>query len=178
MRKNKRTFNFSKKEINRSIVTLGFSGVIGLFAFVYLLWLVAVFIVIIIVVVLFINWLIKYNIHKKINPIIDKLDTCDTSEFIDIASDIINSSFNKGYVLHSDFISGIKKIEFSFIQTDEIITYDRIISIVSDIHSNHKGIVTNSYLDKNALSYCKRNLIVVADRDALIDMMIFNYKHK
>ncbi|MBE6793928.1 MAG: hypothetical protein E7532_03175 [Ruminococcaceae bacterium] len=116
--------------------------------------------------------------HKKINPIIDKLDTCDTSEFIDSASDIINTSFNKGFVLHSDFISGIKTIEFSFIQTDKIITYDQIISIVSDIHSNHKGIVTNSYLDKDALSYCKRNLIVVADRDALIDMMIFNYKHK
>ena len=178
MRKNKRLFNMSKREIDRGLFTLGFSAVIGFFAFIYLLSLVAIFIVVIIAVVLFIKWLIKRNIHKKIDPVINKLDTCETSEFIDVASDIFNSSFKNGFVVNSDVTSGIKTISFSFVQTDEMITYDRIISLVSDNYNHDKGIITNSYLDKDAFSYSKRYKVIVVDRDTLIDMMIFNLKHK
>ena len=53
-----------------------------------------------------------------------------------------------------------------------------IISLVFDNYNHDKGIITNSYLDKDAFSYSKRYKVIVVDRDTLIDMMIFNLKHK
>lgn len=178
MRRNKVKSTISKKDISHGIFTLGFSAVIGIAAFIYMMAVYAIAVVVIVLIVLLIKYSIDVYRHKKISPTLSKLDNCDESDFTDIASDIISSAFSNGYILKNDYEEGTKVINFSFIQSANYISYDKVLEKVLDNAENNKGIVTNSRLSKEAASLCKRYKAHVIDRDIIIDMLLFNFKHR
>ncbi|MDO4419571.1 MAG: hypothetical protein Q4B92_04325 [Ruminococcus sp.] len=178
MRRNRKLYDISKKDIGRGVFTLGFSAVIGIAVFIAFMAVYAVAVIAVIVVILLIKYAIDVNRYKKILPVLHELDSCDSSEFTDKASEIIAEAFSNGYILRCDFAEGKKVLNFEFIQSADYISYDEVLARVLDNPNNNKGIATNSRLSKDAASYCKRYKAHVIDRDVIIDMLLFNLKNK
>ncbi len=179
MRRNKRIFDMSKSELSKGIFTLGFGAAIGFAAAVYLFFTYAIIIVAIILIVVLIKYIITASRHKKIAPILEKIDNCESDEvFADITSEIMALAFKKGYFLKSSYYVGEKVLNFCFIKSDKLITHDDILRCLSRFNAKDKAIVTNSHLDKMALFSCKNYDIYVVDRDVLIEMLLYNLKHQ